>query len=147
MRRNRPGFRKFWDDFFAPFRKLPPPDAGSAWNRVLDRLGDDSDVVLAAASAANSIGSVPRKPRWHFRLAVAGIAVAIAVMGAPAILRNYNAMAEAVQGPLYRGSSEDPQAIQTGEKIERGALIRSNGGGRRRLQIAGWLERGNARGV
>ena len=130
MKRNRTGFQEFWNDFFAPFRKLTPPEAGPAWDRVLGRLRDDpGDVLTAQASTVNSINSIRRKPRWRFRLAVAVIAMAIAVMGAPTILRNYNAMAEAVHGPLYRVSSEESQVIQAGEKIVRGAVIRSDGGG------------------
>ena len=130
MKRNRPGFQQFWNDFFAPFRKLTPPEVGSAWDRVLGRLQDDpGDVLTAPASDVNPINSIRRKPRWHFRLAVAVVAIAIVVMGAPTILRDYNAMAEAVHGPLYRVASEESQVIQAGEKIERGALIRSNGGG------------------
>jgi uncharacterized protein (TIGR03435 family) len=71
----------------------------------------------------------PQKPSWRFRLALTAIGVVIAVLGAPAILRDYNAMAEAVHGSLYRVSSADSRIIQAGEKIQRGALIRSNGGG------------------
>lgn len=82
----------------------------------------------------------PHKATWRFRLAITAIGVVIAVLGAPAILRDYNAMAEAVHGPLYRVSSEDSQMIQAGEKIERGDLIRSNGGGVFKLSDGSMVE-------
>src|SRR4029079_10597154 len=74
----------------------------------------------------------PRRPFNLLTPTAAVAALALILVGSWAITRNFMpserpAMAEAVAGSLYRLSGGEIRAIQSGEAIKRGAVIRSDG--------------------
>ena len=131
MKRKPPSASKILDQFFA--RSKPTYEqVESSRRQVLRRLNLDESYVIPVPNAA-AAGRV-QTPMQKFEIAIALIAVVAAIVGGSALVQSFvrggnRTIATNVEGILYRLTSEQPQVIQAGEKIERDARIRSNEGG------------------
>lgn len=130
MKRHEQSFRKFLDQSFARFRKLPPAPVDPAWERVLDRLQEEPDAASEAAqSAIDSVRPIhpllTRRPIWVAAAAAVVAAVVLSVVlwpnGAPALV-------ESVDAGLYRVVEGNAQPLRVNERLEMGETIHSNGG-------------------
>jgi len=104
MKRDQPSFRQFWDSFFRPFRKLSPPAADLAWQRVLDRLRDDPEGL----SVGQVTHSLPAQRNWSPWVMAAVAASLLAVVGV-VVFRNS-------ADPLV-AVAENQTKIRTGEPV------------------------------
>jgi uncharacterized protein (TIGR03435 family) len=100
-----------------------------AWQYVLAKSRSPQETSLNATSV-RGLGNL-----WRFRLLAGAAAVVLVVVGGGAIVRDFartrgaNAVAETVDGTLYRVSGEKASSIRKGDGIAFGELIRSGSGG------------------
>src|SRR5262249_4122101 len=125
MKRETQSAGKTLDQFFKRTPKPSQEQMELSRRRIQQHLNLELN-ERTAMDAAYAADGVPKR-RSPFRFALAAAALALAVIGALEIAPNRNVMAMAKEGTLYRMASGQPQNIPAGEKIERNAVVRSQG--------------------
>ena len=133
MKRHTRNARMVLDRFFARAEKPTREQMELSREKILSRL-----TSVASEERAEWSEPVPeiRRPFRPFMAAAAVAGVVLALIGITTVIRNraprageHPAMAEAAAGTLYRVSGSELRVIEVGERIERGAVIRSDGNG------------------
>jgi uncharacterized protein (TIGR03435 family) len=132
--------RDFVERLLGLFNSPPSEEMEQARQRILRRLRSESVHPIQESLTVES-KTLPSKWRWQaVALTVAAAAVVLGLfVGIPAI-RNSNraidvhAVVESADGGLFRVSGGQP--LQTGEKIEAGDIVRTDGGDGTALALA-----------
>src|SRR5262245_33217732 len=131
------------DRFLERFRdpSPSPEEMEAAGERVLQRLRSEAGV----ASEQSSFNLTPVRPAWKWsRRAIAAsaafamVVILVSVVIAQRFVRQNaaHAVAARIEGTLYRISGEKVLAVQAGERIEAGEVLRTNGGAGAMLTLA-----------
>ncbi len=134
MKRHTKSAGKILDQFFARVPKASAEQVNASRERVMRQLNMES------AEATGNLVELMRPARRRSRVLAAAMtpvlaaaAVLFAIVGSVVLIKTLptvvdTAMAQAVDGTLYRKSGGESHLVKAGEKIESGALIHSDGG-------------------
>jgi len=120
MKHRRQDFGELLDRSFARLRELPPSAVDPAWENVLRRLREDSEVPeIPPEEALASVGRVPGKT-WPYGVTFAVAAtVVLAIFTARHVRNSPAAPGVVVEGSLYGAAGETKTAML-------GETVRSN---------------------
>jgi uncharacterized protein (TIGR03435 family) len=132
MNRNTRGAAKILDRFFARVAKPSPEQVDSSrrqvWQRLTSKLAGGQIEIAPLVDRRVDVRASLRP--LMVRIAIAGAIVAagaVVVVKSPVAIVN-RAIAENLEGTLYRVADGESHVVGAGEKIEGGSLIRSDGG-------------------
>jgi uncharacterized protein (TIGR03435 family) len=138
MKRNKQSIRQSLDQAFVPFKEMPPPEVGPAWERIRDRSHAGVGGVFESLEVAREEN---RRRRWgRVAMIPAAAAVMLAVFIGLTWRQDALAIGESVDGSLLRVINGRAQPLQAGETISIGDTVRSDRGGTLKLADGSGVE-------